>query len=314
MKETSQVRKSLHKPYCYDKTSYKHNRDLGKFIYFLLICLILSVTSGFLFSLSTCIISIAVIFGATYGAITVLRWYNLNHYRYYRLIKRTEQNGHRKIEHYVVQTCISNKKIEQFSKNKNVKWKLAKDCSQIEDAEIYFDIKTIEKKVTETVISKVKKSLRNQNHNFGHRFLEIHNINRVQLKPFISILWGVGFLMFSLVFFSVFFSIFYINPILFFQIGLPIIICVIIVYLFYTVNHRYHRLIRRTVIQGRYEDKSVYIQSFISRKKIKEIGEEKHRRWIDFYIANNNRFDYIEDAEFRFNEATAKKTVIDEVL
>ena len=142
----------------------------------------------------------------------------------------------------------------------------------------------------------------------------MHNIYRLQLRPFIPLLWLLGFILLSVILFSVFFSFFYKDPILFFQIGLPIIISTIIVYLFYTLNHRYHRLVERTVIQGRYKDTSVYIQSFISRRKLKEIGEEKNRRWLDFYIADNNRFDYIENAEYRFNEATTNPKVIDEVL
>lgn len=310
MNETSQIRKSLYKLYWYDKNSYEHYKNYEMLIYFFIIYLILSIIAGYLYSLNITIASLAVLL----GGIIAFKLYNSSHYRYFRLIKRITQIGNNERESYIIQTYISTKKIEEFSKDKNVKWKTAKDYSELEEAECYFDQKTIKKEVTETVISKVKRSLRNHNNNFGHRFIEIHNINRLQLRPFVPILWLLGFILFSVVFFSTFFSFFYKDPILFLTKGFPVIIGIIVVNLFYTLNYRYHRLIERTVTQGRYKDTNIYIQSFITRKKIKEIGEEKDRRWTDFYIANNNRYDYIESAKYRFNEATSETKVTDITL
>ncbi len=153
MKETPLVRKSLHKPYWYDKTSYVHSRNFGILIYFLIIYLILSVVLGFLYSLNTTIISLVVLL----GVILAFKLYNSYHYRYYRLIKRTIQKSHLKEKRYIIQTCISGKKIEEIGEEKNRRWLdfyIAdnRGFDYIKNAEYRFNEATTNRKVTDEIL------------------------------------------------------------------------------------------------------------------------------------------------------------------
>lgn len=315
MNKHASIRKSLQAPYRYDKTNNNHAIKLRQLIDFLIITPILCLIFGFSIPqtgivLKVIAISILPVILAFRGVFIL---YNKRYSRYYRIVKKTVEQGENNIySFYSIQEAISSKQINDILTDLKIEWKFVCKFTSREEAEIFFDQKTIKKVVDEVAISEVRKSIRRPA--FFDLFMEMHQITRLQLKPFFSLLFFIGVLLFLAVFATIPLSFYNKDPSWVFFIGLPLLLCIIGVYLFYIKTHRYHRLISRTVTQGRYKDTSVYIQSFLTRKKIKNIGDEKDRKWKDFYIKNNNWMDYKENASFRFNEDTIKPKITEELL
>ncbi|MDO5968678.1 hypothetical protein Q4Q35_02555 [Flavivirga aquimarina] len=225
------------------------------------------------------------------------------YYRYYRLIKRTEQRGPNKKQYYVVQTCLSSKKLEKFLIKKRVKWKDVESGTK-ENIEAFFDQKTIEKKVDEILLSPIKKAILKPK--FLHKFREKNNILKAEInvaKSFLYLLLPV--LLFGLAWYS---------PQPFYTIGVAILILIIACVFYIKNTSRFLRVIEKRVHQGRYEKTSYHIQSFISKKNVNEIAHKKTIKWTDYYPEEFKNDVYREEVEAFFDRKTTEIEVIDDVL
>ncbi|GAA3612315.1 hypothetical protein GCM10022396_31810 [Flavivirga amylovorans] len=256
------------------------------------------------------------ILGASVVVMMILfKIHNTFYHRYYRIIKRTEQSGQNEDHvYYVVQSCISYKKLEKIIYNKNVKWKDVESFysdSHKKEAEAFFDRKTIENKGGETVISQIKKSIHKPR--FRDKFLEKNNFHISELiVP--GMLLGIVLIIIYLRLLVLFVPS---NMFLFGYLGIHgvIIFSVIAVYhLYIRKNHRYIRLIERTVWQGRYKETSYYLQSFISRKKLEAIEHRKDILWKYYDHPEFKPSISKESAEYYFDKDTTEKHIIEEVL
>ncbi|WP_271768450.1 hypothetical protein [Aquimarina algiphila] len=316
MKEPPLIRKSIYKPYRYDNTINSHAENLEMVFFMmipLLICSVimhLSITAWFLPIFGISIIVVIFLF----------KLYNNLYHRYYRIIKRTEQKGqNEEAVYYIVQSYISYKKPEKIVLDKNIKWtdvesfysSNGEDPSERRKAELFFDQKTIKNKVDDLVISRVKKSIYKPG--FRQKFLEKNNLH---IKEIIVPGILLGILSFFLFFKGLLFlTRFPLAPLQTFSIlGIVILSIIVVCVLYIRKNHRYLRLVERKESQGRYKKTSYYMQSFISRKGLEKIEDDKNIKW-KYYKHNEFRRDLSrENAEYYFNGETTEKKVIDEIL
>ncbi|WP_271782318.1 hypothetical protein [Aquimarina algiphila] len=316
MKESPQIRKSIHKPYRYDNTIYGHTESF-EMLFFMMIPLLVGVLIMHfnISSWSFPIFGISIV-----GAIFLFKLYNIIYHRYYRIIKRTEQKGqNEEAVYYVIQSYISYKKLEKIVREKNLNWidvesyysSYGDDPSVRREAECFFDQKTIENEVDEVVISEIKKSIYRPR--FQHKFLEKNNLH---IKEIIVPGILLGILSFFLFFKGLlFFMGFPLEPLKTFSIlGVVILSVIVVCNLYIKKNHRYLRLIERKENQGRYKKTSYHMQSFISRKKLEKIIHKKNLKWKHYKHGEFKRDLSRENAEYYFDRETTEKKVIDEVL
>ncbi|UII19119.1 hypothetical protein [Fulvivirga ligni] len=307
------IKQSIHPPYRFDKTNESHAAKRRQLVDFLVMAPISCVIFGVAIAETRFILlplAIAII-PATLVIKGVFRLLKNKHKRYYRLVRQTVEQGDNVNSCYVVQTTVSTKTISELASD-DVKWKNADEFSNKEEAEHFLDRHTEPKIISEKVISEVRKSLRRPT--FLDSFMEMHNLTRLQLKPYFPVLILLAIVICFSLFFSVLLSLVNQDPSWVLFISLPLLMTTLAFYLFYTKMIRYHRLVKRTVTQGRYKKTSIFIQSFISRKELISIGDEKDRKWQDFYIKNTLWLDYEENPKNRFNEDTMEVKVFEEFV
>ncbi|MDO5968677.1 hypothetical protein Q4Q35_02550 [Flavivirga aquimarina] len=313
MKETPQVRKSLHKPYRYDNTNRCNRGDMSLFLLMIFIALI--TIFGFLVIYLTIHLSLYILGISVVVMIVAFKIYNTFYHRYYRILKITEQQGKNENRiYYAVQSCISYKKLEKIVHKGNATWRNVKSFyndSGKKEAEAFFDRKTIENKGSDIVISQIRKSIHKPR--FSDKFFEKNNFH-VSTLIVPGILLGIVLIIISLRLLILFIPS---NMFLFGYLAMYgiIIFCTIVVYqLYIRKNHRYIRLIESTVWQGRYKETSYHLQSFISKKKLEKIERKKDIKWKYYehheFKPNISR----KSAEYYFDKDTIEKKVIEEVL
>ncbi|TPN86987.1 hypothetical protein [Aquimarina algicola] len=313
MEEAPQIRRSIHKPYRYDNTIHGHAENL-EMVFFIMTPLLIGVIimRSAIGPWSLLIFGVSVIV----GSILLFKLYNIFFHRYYRIVKRKNDD---KSVYYIIQSYVSSKKLEKIVQKKNIKWvdvesyysSNGENPSEREKAERFFDQKTIKNDVDEIVISEIKKSIYKPK--FLHKLLENNNLHIKEIvMP--GILLGIVFIF---VFFKslLFFMGSPLGPIKAFSILGVIILGILAVCILYIrKNNRYLRLIERKESQGRYQNTSYYIQSFISRKRLEKIKEKKNIKWKSYKKYGVDQELSRKDAKYYFHQYTTEKKIIDEVL
>ena len=303
MKKTPQVRKSLHKPYWYDKTNYDHTSNIGllevaNLPFTVAIVLGILYSWWFLFGLGVSIVLTILIF----------KWYNTSYYRYFRLIKRIEKRGDKEHIFYVIQSCVSREKSEKLLMTQDVKWKDYKSfysSTGRERAEQFFDQKTIKKEVKEAVLSKIKKSIRKPK--IYGKLREKNNVSKKEITLFNSA--------FLLPVLATLFTLLMVHLVIVLYILGFVVLSGMLVYIFYARSEkRFLRVIERTEEQGRYKKTSYYIQSFISKKDIEDIIPNNNLKWRDYYPYGLSEGDSHLTVLSHFEKETIENEVIEKVI
>ncbi len=304
MKKTAQIRKSLHKPYWYDRTNGDHINNIELLVSTNLpvtvaIVLGLLYNPWFLYALGLFVVLVVIIF----------KWYNNNFDRYFRLIKRIEKRGHKENIFYVVQSSILAKKNGKPFVEEGVKWK---DCETFysnsgkEEAAQFFDQKTIKKEVGEQVLSDVMKSVHKPNKVYG-KFREKNNISKKEETLFISV--------FLLPILATFFVLLLVNPVITVCVFGFVVLCLILVYAYYVRSEkRFLRVIERTEEQGRYRKTTYHIQSFITKMDLNDVVSDNSLKWKDYYPYGLSEGDTRLTVFSHFEKETIENIVVEKVL
>ncbi|WP_025744043.1 hypothetical protein [Aquimarina pacifica] len=309
MDKQYKVRKSIYKPYRYDNTNTNHLDVVDQlFMYgvlLLILVAILNVTYSGSWWYYIGVFSVFVT-GVPILLFILNSWV---FYRYYRLIKRTtKQAGAKEYETYVVQSYVSCYGLKKMSNNR-VKWRDIKSGEK-EDMEVFFDQKTIEAKEDKVIVSEIRKSIHKPR--LLHTLIEKTNLVRREIV-LISLLIGIPLFFvvtFSLKWLIVNYNLVSIESQL---VGLSIFISlIIVVYIFYPKS-RYLRLIQRTIHQGRYQNRSYRIESYVSRKRNKKKVRHENLNWKHFKRDQCNR-EVGNSAKWYFSQETVKEKVSEEVI
>lgn len=236
---------------------------------------------------------------------------NLFHH-YYRLIKRTELKGTEEKTYYLIQTYVSNSRIEKLLNNKKINWKDFERFNKIEDAKQSFKGKTItknhnnkeaDKKTNETLLAPIKKTLHKPK-------LEekLYKLIRIVKATYIGLSIG-GFYFFLLKIGS---NSNYTSQ-TWFIIGIfPITIMLlykILSFIYSRFFSVFHRIVEVKTEQRQTEITTLRLQSCISYKNVESLANDNNINW-----KNVRKFSSKKQALVFFNKETSKNKVIDEVI
>lgn len=321
MEEAPQVRKSIQKAYWYDKTNRGHVDNL----YIILVCLFValiftSVVIPLVFSYNTYLeektlnptrfyILGFIVLSIFWG----YRIYVCIYFRYYRVVKRIEYTSKaRSDEIFQVQTCVSNKTLEEVIRDKRIKWVSVEsfityscDAKNKAFAEAFFDKMTIEKTEEQNIISEIGKSIKkpklsqklNERFNVSWR----NYIDTIILSVFLNVLF-ITFIASS-------------TDILKYRCGVgALIVIVIYAYINTKKTNRYFRLVEIIERRERYVNKQYRVQSYLSNKTIEKIRTKEGIKWRPYFMYELSLDASIYEVKTFFNRETTEKKVVNEVL
>ncbi len=303
MKNIPQIRKSLHKPFWYDRTNGDHIRNFELFgvtnlPISAIIVLGILYSVWFLIGLGVSVVLVVIIF----------KIYNTKYHRYFRLIERIEKRGDNENLFYIVQSCVSSHKSEKNITKQNVKWKDYESfysSSDRDKAEEFLDQKTIEKVVNHKVLSPVMKSIRRPG--IYDKFREKNNLSRKEITLYTSVaILPVLVTLFTLLLTKLIIASFVFGFIL---------LCLILMYMFYARSEkRFLRVIERTEEQGRYKRTSYGIQSYISKKDLSDVASDDSLKWKDYCSYGYSWGDSLPAVFSHFEKETIENKVVEKVL